>query len=106
MHDIAVKPIVRTGVVIALVVAGVVAVMLALLSLAHIPWGGERFDISYAAPGAAGLSSAPQPELKEDRDKKEAQLHSAGWVDRNAGIAHIPIDDAMNILASQAEAKR
>jgi hypothetical protein len=106
MRDIAVKPIVRTGVVIALVVAGVVATMLALLHLAQIPWGGGRFDVSDAGSGATGLSSAPQPELKKDRDHKEAQLHSAGWVDRNAGVAHIPIEDAMDLLASQAGAKR
>lgn len=105
MHDVAVKPILRTGAVIALVVAGVVAVMLALLHVARIPAGGERFDTQLAANGGAGLSSAPQPELRKDRSEKETRLHSAGWVDRDAGIAHIPIEDAMDILASRTGAK-
>jgi hypothetical protein len=106
MRDIAAKPIVRTGIVIALVVAGVAAIMLALLHAMGIPPGGERFDAPYTAPGAPGLSSAPQPELQKDRGEKEARLHSAGWVDRDAGIAHIPIDDAMDILASRAEGQQ
>jgi len=31
--------------------------------------------------------------------EKQGRLHSAGWVDRGAGLAHIPIEDAMRIVA-------
>jgi hypothetical protein len=106
MRDIDVRTVMRTGVAIALVVAGVVAAVLGSLHVAGIAPGGERLDLRDAPQGAPGLSSAPQPELQQGRREKEARLHSAGWVDREAGIAHIPIEDAMDILASQAEGRR
>lgn len=106
MRDIAVRPILATGVAIALVIALVVAAVLIWLRAAAIAPGGDRLDLRETAAGAPGLSSAPQPEMQRERREKEARLHSAGWVDRKAGIAHIPIDDAMDILASRAGAKR
>jgi hypothetical protein len=30
-----------------------------------------------------------------------AQRDSTGWVDRNAGIAHIPVADAMDLLVQR-----
>ena len=30
--------------------------------------------------------------------KEEAELHSYGWVDKNAGTVHIPIEDAMRLM--------
>ena len=32
---------------------------------------------------------------------EEAQLESFGWIDRSAGIARIPIEDALRIVASE-----
>lgn len=43
---------------------------------------------------------APQ-DLKELRAAEEATLNSFGWVDQNAGIARIPIDQAMKLLAER-----
>ena len=34
------------------------------------------------------------------RAKQLERLGSTGWVDRNAGVAHIPIEDAMRLVAS------
>lgn len=106
MRDIAVRPIVWAGVAIALVVAAVVAAVLASLHAAGIAPGGARFAATDAASlGAPGLSSAPQPQLRQERREKQARLHSSGWVDRDAGIAHIPIEDAMDILVSRQGAR-
>jgi hypothetical protein len=30
--------------------------------------------------------------------KEEAELHSYGWVDKNAGTVHVPIEDAMRLM--------
>ena len=30
--------------------------------------------------------------------KEDAALHSYGWVDKNAGTVHIPIEDAMRLM--------
>jgi hypothetical protein len=54
------------------------------------------------AGGRAGLSSAPQQDLAAYRADKERQLNTYGWVDRQQGIARIPIADAMDLLAAGA----
>jgi hypothetical protein len=40
------------------------------------------------------------------RAAEEAQLHSYRWVDREAGIAAIPIERAMEILAQRGLPKQ
>jgi len=40
----------------------------------------------------------PGASLAELRAAEDADLNSYGWVDRNAGIARIPIDRAMQLL--------
>lgn len=106
MPDIAPRPIVWAGVAIALTVAGaIVAVLLWLHASGLLP--GARLAPSYEAQrDAPGLSSAPQDELGRDRREKEQRLHSYGWVDRNGGVAHIPIEDAMELLASRGAGGR
>ena len=41
------------------------------------------------------LQTAPRQDLASLRAEEDRQLKLLGWVDRNAGIARIPIDDAM-----------
>jgi hypothetical protein len=55
------------------------------------------------------LPSYPSPQLQADPPadmraflhREADQLNSGGWIDRNAGIAHIPIDEAMKLLAAR-----
>ena len=51
--------------------------------------------------GSPGHESPPELEMKELRSAQEAALHSYGWVDRNAGIVRIPIEQAMQELAEE-----
>ena len=39
--------------------------------------------------------------MEEYRAREDASLKSYGWVDRKAGIAQIPIDEAMKLLADK-----
>jgi hypothetical protein len=48
-------------------------------------------------PAAPTLQQFPANELYEFRTQEEAELHSYGWVDKNAGTVHIPIEDAMRL---------
>ena len=58
-------------------------------------------------PMAPAPNMSPEPDLQvassrdyqEIRAAEEAQLHSYAWVDRQAGIAAIPIERAMEILS-------
>jgi hypothetical protein len=49
-------------------------------------------------PAEPRLQQFPRNELYDFRTKEEQQLHSYGWVDKNAGTVHIPIDDAMRLM--------
>ncbi|TPM26568.1 hypothetical protein [Mesorhizobium sp. B2-3-5] len=68
------------------------------------------FDTSpfWPPPGASTLSNqaspalqpAPESDLAGFRAQEDRELQELGWVDRAAGIARIPIDEAMSALAS------
>ncbi|HVI78539.1 MAG TPA: hypothetical protein VM715_10325 [Candidatus Acidoferrum sp.] len=47
------------------------------------------------------LLTKPGASLAELRAAEDADLNSYGWVDRNAGIARIPIDRAMQLLLAR-----
>ena len=49
-------------------------------------------------PAKPRLQQFPRNELYDFRMKEETDLHSYGWVDKNAGTVHIPIDDAMRLM--------
>jgi hypothetical protein len=55
------------------------------------------------------IQQFPEPRLEDDertelngfRLREEDQLHSYGWVDQNAGVVHIPIERAMEVIAQR-----
>lgn len=87
---------------IAGIVIGAVALVLLWLHARHMPPGGAQLDQPYTRvmPGPA-LQSAPQPELAAYRAEQARQLHGSGWVDAPGRIAHIPIEDAMDLLVAR-----
>jgi hypothetical protein len=44
------------------------------------------------------IQENPQQELQELRAKQKAQLEGYGWVDKEAGVARIPIEEAMKMV--------
>lgn len=52
-------------------------------------------------PSEPPLLAAPEQELREVRAKESAALGSYGWVDRQERVARIPIDRAIDILATR-----
>ena len=100
-HDIATQRIVAAGACIAGAVVLVVGAIVFVLRESGMPLDGRR-DVrnDVAIPGPA-LESAPQPDMQRYRDEKARRLASTGWVDARAGIAHIPIDAAMALMAQR-----
>ena len=47
------------------------------------------------------LEENERTELREFRLGEEQKLHSYGWVDQKAGVARIPIDRAMQLIAER-----
>ena len=40
-------------------------------------------------------------DLKAFRDTEDATLHTYGWLDRNAGTVHIPVERAMDLVVER-----
>jgi len=49
-------------------------------------------------PPSPRFQENPQQELRELRAKQKALLEGYGWVNKEAGIARIPIEEAMKIV--------
>ena len=68
---------------------------------------GKAPDADLPAPNPIAVAPFPVPRLQanpmaemvELREAESKRITSYGWVDKKAGIAHIPIDRAMDILA-------
>ena len=52
---------------------------------------GERM------PPEPRLQTTPREDMRELRASEDSILESYGWVDKNAGIVRIPIDEAMRL---------
>ena len=60
-------------------------------------------------PSTDPLAKFPTPRLQSDeagdmnkyREAVEQQLNSSGWVDEKAGVAHIPVERALDIVAQR-----
>jgi hypothetical protein len=47
------------------------------------------------------LQDRPAPDLAAFRAREDDVLQSYGWVDKDASVVHIPIEEAMRILAER-----
>jgi hypothetical protein len=79
-----------------------IAVTLGVLELlfgttAHWPSNGKAERGNDVSPA---LQRTPAQDLARHRAEMEKSLHTLAWVDRKAGIARIPIEDAMRIIAA------
>lgn len=52
-------------------------------------------------PPPPRLQQFPRTEMYEFRVNEDAQLKGYGWVNKDAGLVHIPIDDAMRKVVEQ-----
>ena len=50
------------------------------------------------APSEPRLQTTPWADLKSLRAEEVSYLHSYGWIDRQAGVAHLPIEKAEELL--------
>jgi hypothetical protein len=51
--------------------------------------------------GVPGHSTDPQNDLREKMQEDSQADEKAGWIDQNSGIAEIPVEDAMKIIAEK-----
>ncbi len=58
-------------------------------------------DKTFKDNGAPMLEVIEGVDLRKDLINQENQLNSYGWVDEKAGVAHIPIDRAMELIVQR-----
>ena len=104
---------VRAGAIVRFALALVVVVVLAAVVLLgffkllarqerrHDPPPPPLAQEAGQLPPAPRLQSAPLQDLEQLRAEEEKELTSYGWVDEKAGVAHIPIDEAIKIVAAR-----
>jgi len=93
----------------AILAATVILVVIATYLLFDAFYGSNRKSQSPASPLSFSPEPIPEPRLLESpgRDLKamraaeNALLSSYAWIDREKGIARIPINDAIEILAQR-----
>jgi hypothetical protein len=103
--DINFRVVVSFGV--GLLVLGAVIYVVVWVFLGLLDTRASRASAQLAFPLAAGqedrlppeprLQSNPRQDLRDLREAEDKRLDSYGWVDRNAGVVHIPIDDAIKL---------
>jgi hypothetical protein len=92
----------RTIVLLGATLAGFILLAVLILRLIYgvpprpLPFGSET---NLPGRGLPVLQIDPHADLEAYAAKKDRALHGYGWVDRNAGIAHVPIEEAMRTIA-------
>jgi hypothetical protein len=61
----------------------------------------SEMDKTFKDNGAPMLEVIEGIELRKDLVQQEEQLNTYGWVDQKAGVAHIPIERAMDLIAQR-----
>jgi hypothetical protein len=91
------------------IVAGVIQVVLYFhleglwaLRRHHLPRPSPVASALPLAPPEPRLQTAPAADLRALRAAEQAELGGYGWVDREAGVVHIPIDRAMELLVRES----
>ena len=105
--DVRAGAIVRFAIGLVLVVGVSAAVLLGLFKLfarqqrrQDPPPPPLAQDAGRLPPGPR-LQAAPLQDLEQLRAEEEKELTSYGWADRKAGIVHIPIDEAIKVVAAR-----
>ena len=103
--DVAIRGIVRFGIGLAVATVVVVVAMWGLFRV--LLRREDRVDVPVPAMVAASLRrTPPEPRLEANpleprrrmRAREDAVLTTYGWVDRQTGVARIPIGRAMDLL--------
>jgi hypothetical protein len=53
------------------------------------------------APPEPRLQTSPEEDLRALRREEDERLEHYGWIDRQAGVIHVPIERAMELIAEE-----
>ena len=100
-----------------MVISGVILVVLLIAAFVTMRWTFDLLEAREARqqsepatlvtdpgpgrPPEPRLQANPRLELQELRVEENAVLQTYGWVDRDKGVARMPIDEAMKIVVQR-----
>ena len=107
VSDARVGPLLKWGAILAVVTAGSFALMVFFAAL--LTDVAERGEAPPPPMMAKGVQVPPEPRLQwrpnddlgKIRAEEDAKLHGYGWVDEHDGVARIPIERAIELLAER-----
>ncbi|MFL6655165.1 MAG: hypothetical protein ACJ8KA_10255 [Sulfurifustis sp.] len=102
--DLHVRNVLWTAVVLIAAIALVHLVVYALLLMFHGSAGGTPWRHNAVQELPAAFHTYPTAEAL--RREQEAKLESYGWVDRERGVARIPIERAMELYVERHHGER
>lgn len=92
------------GLVATLVVVALAAWAVLALIRAEQPQGAlPSLHVPLTHTTTPQLQSSPERDLRALREEKHAMLSGYRWLDRRAGVAQIPIDRAMQLMAARSQ---
>jgi len=104
--DVDVSAIMRFG---AVIFVSAIVICLVLWIVVRT-WTGHNLASEVQLPPALvtpppvpgpGLDAQPEENLEMMLEHQNEWLHTYGWLDRDGGVVHIPIDQAMQLLVEQ-----
>jgi hypothetical protein len=91
--------------IVAAVVHVLIWVLFGYLSSHEAIHGAREYPLAAAEenrlPPEPRLQTNPREDLRDLRAHEDQVLSSYGWVDKNAGVVRIPIDEAMKIVVEK-----
>jgi len=106
--DVNVRAILAVGAGLAgssIAIGAVIWLLLVFLTAQSAQTGPREFPLAVTheqrLPPEPRLQTNPREDLADLRRAEERVLDSYGWVDKDAGIVRIPIDDAMRLTVDR-----
>ena len=101
------KPVVWFGVALAAMLVVTIAAMAWMFDYftareKQLDTSGSSLADTREIPKAPQLQVTPASDLTQLRAREQARLDGYGWVDRQQGLVHIPIERAMEMLAARS----
>lgn len=81
--------------------AGLMFAMYAGISVTHRQAPATPLERAAEVPPNPRLQAYPKRDLAAVRTEAEARLSGYGWVDKKAGLVHVPIERAMELEAQR-----
>jgi hypothetical protein len=106
--DISPKAVTWVGIGVGIITLLVIAALVPFMRLLET-WRAEQDPAPTALSRFEPGRRPPEPRLQEEpfgdliaqRAEEDAWLRSYGWVDREAGVVRIPIEEAMRLIAER-----